>query len=117
MKTDLTQITYDAKQLAAQVKDLPSIARHINRVHKTNYQAGDIEKIIAGIKPTASVPHHHPITKIKLSEPIAWTPPISTSRNGSDPLAIACLEYGIKHGGVMGASVKDCRVMLKAMGR
>jgi len=95
MKPDLTIIAHEVKQLAPSVST-DTIANFINKCHGTNYQDSDIEKLIAGIKPTASVPRHHPITKIKAEEPIAWTPPISTRRNGIDPLAKALASYHAK---------------------
>ncbi len=96
-KPDLVLIAHEAKSLAAQVNDMAGIARHLNAVHGTRYHANDIEKIIAGIKPTASVPRHHPITKIKAEAPICWTPPISTTKGGLDPLAVATNAYLAKY--------------------
>ena len=113
--TDLSLITYEAKMLATQVNDLADIARHLNRVHGKNYQVNDIQKLLSGIKPTASIPRQNPSKAKLMADPIAWTPPISTNRRGFDPLAKACLEYGVKHGGVMGADVASCEAMLKAI--
>lgn len=96
-KPDLVQIAYEVTSLAAMVTDRSAIARHINAVHGTPYQASDIEKILLGIKPTASIPRQNPSKAKLLAEPIAWTPPISTNRGGEDLLAKATNEYLAKH--------------------
>jgi hypothetical protein len=120
MNADLELIAHEVRELARMVSDKESIAAFINKCHGTAYHGSDIEKILLGIKPTASVPQaiRYPNAVRQtaiMAEPIAWTPPISTRRNGIDPLAKACLEYGVKYGGVMGASANDCKAMLEAL--
>lgn len=115
MQADLELIAHEIKELSRMVTDKAAIAHFINKCHGTNYFASDIEKIQLGIKPTSSIPRNLAGVRVIVGEPIAWSPPISTIRGGTDPLAKACLEYGIKHGGVMGASANDCESMLKAL--
>ncbi len=102
MKPDLTLIAYEVNSLAGMVTDRTSIARHINACHATNYTASDIEKIILGIKPTASVPqairYPNAVRQTKLMvEPITWSQPIRTHKTGADPLATAINAYLAKN--------------------
>lgn len=90
---DLIQITYEAKQLAAQVNDLAGIARHLNAVHGSSFQPRDIEKLLADKTPGASIPRNYPGVMVKVGEPIGWQPAISTNRGGVDPLAVATNAY------------------------
>ena len=114
MSVDLVQITYEVKSLAAMVKDRADIARHISAVHGVNYFASDIEKILLGIKPTGSVPRALRQNKL-IGDAIWFEKPLSTNQEGGDPLAIACLKYGVKNGGVMGSSANDRKAMLEAL--
>jgi len=99
--SDLTLIAHEVRELARMVSDKASIAAFVNKVHGTAYHGSDIEKILLGIKPTASVPQaiRYPNAVRQtaiMAEPIAWTPPISTRRNGIDPLAKALAAYHAK---------------------
>lgn len=96
MKPDLVLIAHEVKELARQVTDKAAIAYFINKVHGTNYHASDIEKIQLGIKPTASMPRNLAGVRVVVGEPIAWTPPISTHKDGKDPLVKALAQYHAK---------------------
>ncbi len=94
---DAILIAHEVNELARMVSDKTAIAQFINKCHGTSYFASDIEKIILGIKPTASVPRALRQTKL-MAEPIAWTPPIRTNKSGVDPLAVAVNSYLAKNG-------------------
>ena len=95
MSVDLVQITYEVKSLAAMVKDRADIARHISAVHGVNYFASDIEKILLGIKPTASAPRALRQNKL-MGDAIWFEKPLSTNQDGVDPLAKALAKYHAK---------------------
>lgn len=114
---DRDLIAHEIKELSRMVSDTAAIANYINRVHGENFAARDIENIQRGAFPEArvSIP-----VQIRVSGLMDGALPLSrplttTNDNGVDPLAIACLEYGIRYGGVMGASANDCKAMLRAL--
>lgn len=92
--------------LAAYITDRSAIVAHINRDHGTRYTIKDIEAVIrpAFVKERAGE---------VWNEPLSVSPPLATTRIGPDPLAVACLSYGIKYGGVMAYDAKSCRIALE----
>lgn len=115
--TDL--IRYEIDQLAKSVENAIDIARSINRVHGTTYSASDIQRLIRGKPPRkkrdAVKRAIQPAAVAKQTGAISWAPPLTTVRGGVDMLAKACLEYGLKNGGVMGYDVQSCKIALGRM--
>jgi len=103
-----------ATHLASYISDRGAVTSHVNRQFATRYSIADIDNMLQAParKPTDSQPRHR---SKYADDPIAMHQPLRTTRGGIDPLAKACLEYGIKHGGVMGANVASCRAMLEAL--
>ena len=117
---NLELIRFEIDELAKSASNAIDIAGTINRSHGTRYSASDIQRLIRGKPPrkkgTGSVSRPQPagIAK-KVGEPIGYMPPLTTTYGGRDPLAIACLEYGLKHGGVMAYDVQSCKIALGRM--
>ena len=114
MKPDLTLIAHEIKELSRMVTDKAAFAHFINKVHGTNYFASDIEKIQIGIKPTASIPRNLAGVRVVVGEPISWSPPISTNRGGTDPLAKALIQWGANNNGLPGMTRAMCVERLAA---
>ena len=89
---------HEIEQLAKSVTNLADIAYSINRVHSTRYTANDIQRIMDGKQPRkqrewVEHPPQPAAVNKKVGEPIGYCPPLSTLRDGGDPLAIATNAY------------------------
>lgn len=88
---------YEAKQLAVTVKDHAVVANFINKVHGTNWHVSDIEKILMGIDPVASIPRVMAGVRVVVGEALPSSAPLKTTNdNGVDPLAKALFAYHAK---------------------
>ena len=113
-------IRHEAQLLYKQTNgDLEGVAHFVKKVHGVTYSENDVLRIIQGKEPrkkyTRNVaPELFIQSKAKSEDPIGWQRPITSLQGKRDPLAYACLEYGLKYGGVMAYDVQSCKI---AMGR
>ena len=113
-------IRHEAQLLYKQTNgDLEGVAHFVNKVHGVTYSENDVLRIIQGKQPRKKyersvAPEVLLQSKAKNEESIGWQRPITSLQGKRDPLAYACLQYGLKHGGVMAYDVQSCKI---AMGR
>lgn len=114
-------IRHEAQMLYKQTNgDLSGVAHFVNKVHGVSYSENDVLRIIQGKPPRkkyerADKPELFIQSKAKSEEPIGWQPPITSLQGKRDPLAYACLQYGLKHGGVMAYDVQSCKIAIERM--
>jgi len=75
-----------AKHLASYITDRSAVAAHVSREFARPYTAKDIDRMLRN----ESIPRSPSNLS---SEPIAMHKPLSTSKGGIDPLAVATLAY------------------------
>lgn len=88
-------IAHEVKELSRLVSDTAAIAKYINRVHGTDFDATDIELFQQGKAPIERRPVQVRLTKL-MGDALPVSRPISTNDNGSDPLLKALASYHAK---------------------
>lgn len=89
-------IAHEVKELSRLVSDTTAIAKYINRVHGTDFDATDIELFQQGRAPIERRPVQVRLTKL-IGDALPVSPPLTTlNDNGVDPLAKALAAYHAK---------------------